>query len=199
MLNVGILNYGLGNVTAFANFLDYCAIKNSMISDPSEKVDVYDAIVIPGVGAFDEGIKRIKKMEFDKMINDSISKTKIIGICLGMHLLFDGSEEGSENGLGLIGGTVKKIDSFSENSIPNIGWRKVSIEKSSKLWMDSCKFYFNHSFGLIASESDYVLGKTYGEKEIVAIVKKNEIYGFQFHPERSHIFGRKLFSNIFDQ
>jgi len=197
MLNVGVLNYGLGNVTALSNFLDYCAIKNSIISNAKDKIDLYDAIVIPGVGAFDEGIKRIKKMEFDKLIYDSMSKTKVIGICLGMHLLFDGSEEGSENGLGLISGSVKKLNSFSENSIPNIGWRQVSIQKSSKLWMNDRKFYFNHSFGLIGSASDYVLGKTCGEKEIVAIVQKNEIYGFQFHPERSHIFGKDIFSKVF--
>ena len=196
-MNIAIIDYGLGNVRAFTNFLDFCSIKNKVISNVNEGVDGYDALVLPGVGAFDEGVNRIKKMEFDKLILDSVPKIKIIGVCLGMHLLYDQSEEGSESGLGLISGFVTKINKSSENSIPNIGWRRVAIEETSKLWIPDSKFYFNHSFGLLASETGFVLGKTYGETQITAIVQKNEIYGLQFHPERSHSYGKKLFLKIF--
>lgn len=197
MLNIGIIDYGLGNVQAFTNFLDFCSIKNKVISNVSENLYGFDAIVLPGVGAFDEGVKRIRKMEFDKLIFEYESRIKIVGVCLGMHLLYDKSEEGSENGLGLINGVIRKLNKFSVNSIPNIGWRRVAIQESSQLWMPDSKFYFNHSFGLSGSDSEFVLGKTCDETQIAAIVQKDEVYGLQFHPERSHEYGKKLFLKIF--
>jgi len=175
----------------------------AILIDKPEELDSFDKIILPGVGSFDAGVIKLKEYKFDEKLKQ-LSKhgTKILGICLGMQLLFDKSEEGILPGLGLIKGEVKKFKADNEKmKIPHMGWNEVDFKKKSflsKNMPEDSRFYFVHSFYCIPSDSKTILCSTnYGIEFTSAIINDN-IFGFQFHPEKSHKFGMKLLQNFME-
>lgn len=198
-----IVNTGIGNFKSIQNMLLRIGVK-SIISACSDKIMSASKLILPGIGSFDTGMSELNKNNLVDVIKYKVlnEDTNILGICLGMQMLGDGSEEGSLNGLGLIRGKVKKFnftEEFPKNKIPHMGWNYVSPKKGADLFheFDSVpRFYFTHSYYFDCQDDNNVIGSTsYGIVFDSAIQKKN-IYGVQFHPEKSHRFGMQLLKNF---
>jgi glutamine amidotransferase len=198
-----IIDYGLGNLGSIANMLNYLDIENIISSDPKEILKA-DKLILPGVGSFDEGMKNLKDRNLIPILNEAVLSRKkpLLGICLGMQLLGKSSEEGIEQGLGFIDFSNKKFDFGIQQSIykiPHMGWTNICVNKSSPLahnLNDDFRFYFVHTYyALCKNEDDILFKSTYGF-QFTSGVQNNNIYGVQFHPEKSRAFGMKLLSNF---
>jgi imidazole glycerol-phosphate synthase subunit HisH len=199
---VGILNTGLGNVAAVENMLHSAGIRSEAVTDP-RMISRYSTVILPGVGAFDEGMKRLDDNGFTDAIHRYvISGGQLIGICLGMQLLFDRSEEGIRNGLGLIKGNVVRFPPADlmgrPLNVPHMGWNIVEAGPCGEdaFWKQEMRFYFTHSYHALPSDaSNILLIADYGVP-FVAAVRQGNVWGFQFHPEKSHLFGKELFTHL---
>ena len=193
-----IIDYGLGNLGSVKNALDKLGV-DSMVSKSVKDIEKATGLVLPGVGSATEGMKNLRKSGLNKVILKQIKlKKPILGICLGMQLLFFLSEEGNTECLNVIEGKVKKFN--NKLKVPQIGWNQVK-QKPSKLFLgikDKSYFYFVHSYYCQASEEKIIIGSTeYGINFTSAIEDKN-IFGVQFHPEKSGENGLKLLKNFAD-
>lgn len=206
MHDVSIIDYKMGNLYSVDCALKYVGIK-SIITDDLKVIKNSKCIILPGVGAFPEAMKRLKEKKLDQAIKDfNDSKKKIIGICLGMQLLFDKSyENGITNGLGFLKGEVKKFDVIDEEKQKqyfNVGWRKLVIKTNDNL---SCcipkkideQMYFIHSYHVVPEDSSIKTStsKFFG-KEFTSSVKKDNIEAFQFHPEKSRTAGINIYKKL---
>ena len=200
---IAVINYGCGNTNSIVNMLKHVGGEVFMI-DKAEDLKHFNIIIMPGVGSFDHGISKLKENNFFDILNEIVfDKTKtIVGICLGMQLMFETSEEGSENGLGWIKGSVKSLQNFIENDslkVPHMGWNNLIIKKNKPLLKnldDSSRFYFTHSYYCNCQDKDDVIAETNYGDNFVSAINKNNIYGFQFHPEKSHKYGKIIFKNL---
>lgn len=196
---IGILDYGMGNINAFYNIYKENNINLKIINQPQELNHNIKKLIIPGVGSFDRAIGLLKKKNFyDLIINFTENDTnKLLGICIGMQILTLGSSEGNSHGLGLVNGNFKKL---SKNIVPHIGWNNIQVKKKNDLFdgiEQHSYFYFLHTYALLSLKEEYVICETsYGEKFISAFNKKN-IYGIQFHPEKSHLLGERILLNFY--
>jgi len=193
-----IIDYGLGNLGSVKNALDKLGV-DSMVSKSVKDIEKATGLVLPGVGSATEGMKNLRKSGLNKVILKQIKlKKPILGICLGMQLLFFLSEEGNTECLNVIEGKVKRFN--NKLKVPQIGWNQVK-QKPSKLFLgikDKSYFYFVHSYYCQASEEKIIIGSTeYGINFTSAIEDKN-IFGVQFHPEKSGENGLKLLKNFVD-
>jgi imidazole glycerol-phosphate synthase subunit HisH len=200
-----ILDYGMGNVKSILNMVRRAGGDAVISSDP-EKISQAKAIILPGVGAFDNAMKKLKASQFYDVLERKVirEQTPFLGICLGMHLLFASSDEGSEKGLGWMSGSVKKFDfTNSDNQtrlkIPHMGWNIVSAMNFDSIHTnqhEEVRFYFVHSYHVVCDDESDILAKVdYGYPFVCSVNKKN-IWGVQFHPEKSHRFGLELFKNF---
>jgi glutamine amidotransferase len=196
---IGILDYGVGNIASIASMLDYLDIPYIFVNKKLD-FDKVSKLIIPGVGSFDYAMKKLHEIDFVNSIKlFALQKKIIIGICLGMQLLGSKSEEGIESGLNLIDFEVKSLLNYTDLNVPHMGW--TNVEKSEIYFKNSPidKFYFVHSYFVPESIDPYnyetILTCNYGFK-FSAGIKKDNIYGFQFHPEKSHNFGMNLFKYI---
>lgn len=200
---LGIINYGMGNLASVQNALEYLQIPNRLISEPKE-ICMCDKVILPGVGAFGEAMDKITKsgylMELQEFV--TIKQRPILGICLGMQLLLDSSVEfGSFSGLSFIAGSVESLaDHIHDLPIPHVGWNDITITAKSLLLDDiaesSMNFYFVHSFYCRLKERSVVTGQvSYGFNFDVMFEKEN-IFGVQFHPEKSQKSGLRLLHNF---
>jgi len=200
---VAIIDFGMGNLNSVKISLNYLAIKNDILDNPKNILD-YSHIVIPGVGSFKKAIKNLKKNGFFHTL-PQISKNKnqkILGICLGMQLLFESStEDGDSKGLGILKGKVEKF-SFSKVKnikIPHVGFNQVLFNKKNSFYRDisiNSDFYFDHSYRVTDFGDDLNSGIThYGEKFLSSFNKGN-IFGTQFHPEKSQSNGLLILRNF---
>jgi glutamine amidotransferase len=199
---ITIIDYGSGNIGSVANMLRKIGTKSIITSD----LDVIwhaEKIILPGVGAFDSAIRKIDEMGFRDIIVEmaNIRKVPILGICLGMQLLFEGSEEGILPGLGFIKGKSYHFRDYLPNGlkIPHMGWNEVSISNPGPLtrgYQGEIRFYFVHSYFVhVDNNSDSVMKCNYGI-DFDAAVQKDNIFGAQFHPEKSHRFGMQFLKNF---
>lgn len=199
-----IFDYGIGNLTSIANMLKKVGVQ-SKISNAEKDVLSASKIILPGVGSFEYGINKLKSLPSFSVLEQEViyNKKPILGVCLGAQLLFQSSEEGNNpKGLGWIDGHIHKFNSnsFSQNEkIPHMGWNWVKMIKQSNLLTgldQHARFYFVHSYHMLVNNSDDILLKTNYGYEFVSAVEKGNILGVQFHPEKSHKFGLKLYSNF---
>ncbi len=204
-----ILDYGLGNVKSIKNALKQFNFK-AKLSNDYEEIITSSGLIIPGVGAFAAGMDRLNSNNLIPAINDFASTNKpIMGICLGMQMLFSESEEfGYTKGLGLIEGKVKRMSPLleEESKLPHISWNNL-IEPVEKKWNGtiledlnpSSEFYFVHTYAAEPDDESDILSLTnYSGLNFCSSVKKNNIYGFQFHPEKSSRNGLQLIHNFID-
>lgn len=199
---IGIIDYGAGNIKSVVNAFNKVGARSELVSDPC-KLNGYDKLVLPGVGAFKKAMAELEKNGMNFAIKDFISSKKpFLGICLGMQLLFDESEEfGVSNGLGVIRGRVVKFDKDKFQTplkIPHVGWNSITFTNKTPInsgLKDSEYFYFVHSFHVVCDD-EFVLGTSeYGYKFVSAVIKDN-VFGFQPHPEKSHNIGLKILQNF---
>ncbi|MDC1320341.1 imidazole glycerol phosphate synthase subunit HisH [Flavobacteriaceae bacterium] len=199
-----IVNYGMGNFGSVANMLKKIGA-NYIITSDLDTIRNAEKLILPGVGSFDTAISRIDKMGLREIILDLAINKKIplLGICLGMQLLMDNSEEGSLLGLGLIKGKAFHFNHHLHNDlkVPHMGWNQVSINNLSPItvgYQDEIRFYFVHSYFVrVENETNSIMKCNYGI-EFDAAVQKNNIFGAQFHPEKSHRFGMQFFKNFIE-
>ena len=192
-----IVDYGLGNLGSIQNMLKRLGI-SSIISSEAEVVNNSSKLILPGVGSFDSGIQNLHKLGLWDVLNKKalVDKVPILGICLGVQLMCKSSEEGSLQGLGWFNAEVLSFkNKFGEGKklpVPNMGWREVTKQTHSHLLNDlpeNARFYFVHSFYISALErEEVILTAKYGF-EFAAALTRGNIYGVQFHPEKSHKFG----------
>ncbi|MBI2338543.1 imidazole glycerol phosphate synthase subunit HisH [Candidatus Daviesbacteria bacterium] len=192
-----IIDYGLGNLASITNALNKLGIK-SRISDSPDMIKKAKALILPGVGAAGEGMRNLKKKGLDKIILREIKEEKpLLGICLGMQLLFEKSEEGEVDCLGIFKGMVRKFK--KERKIPQIGWNNVMLTDKQKLFQgvpNTTFFYFVNSYYCQPSDKSIVVGVTeYGER-FASVIRKGNIVGMQFHPEKSGDLGLQLLKNF---
>ncbi len=200
MKKICILDYGSGNVKSVFNLINHL---NYSVKISNKKSDINDAshIILPGVGSFGSSMKKIKEnIEID-FIKDQIliKKKPFLGICVGMQVLASiGEEFGNYDGLDLISGRVVKLDS-KKLPLPHIGWNNIEVSKKSNLLIDldeSCDFYFVHSFHFECEDEKYIIAKTHYGNTFNSIVEKENIFGVQFHPEKSQKTGQIIFRNF---
>lgn len=198
-----IVDYGLGNLGSIQNMLKKIGVL-AIISSDKEVISKATKLILPGVGSFDYGMEQLTQLGLVEVLKQKVivEKTPILGICLGVQLLTQKSEEGNMSGLGFIEGETVKFN-FAENTahlkIPHMGWNDVSVEKESKLMQDmptDMRFYFVHSYHLkMKNENDSLL-KSHYSFDFTCGIEKEHIVGVQFHPEKSHRFGMQLLKNF---
>jgi len=200
---IAIIDYGLGNIESVKNSLHALGYKSKVSAD-FDVLNNAAALILPGVGAYDIAMQNIVEKKLDVVIKDlAISNKKpIIGICLGMQLLADDSEEnGFHKGLGLIEGSIKRIVLPEQYKVPHVGWNKVVNRDSSDLYTrvsPGSNFYFDHSYHFECDEK-FISGTVDYGKGITASVERENIYGVQFHPEKSQTAGLKLLRSFFSK
>lgn len=199
---IAIVDYNMGNLASVKNAFAKLGEDVVVESNPT-KFSSYDKLILPGVGAFGDAMEHLKTMDMVEPLKEFAKSGKpMLGICLGMQLLFESSEEfGNHQGLGLIKGAVKKFDSskFEENlKIPHMGWNRM-FTKEHKLFEgldDEHYLYFVHTYHVECSDEADIIGETYYGYKFTSAVAHNNIMGIQPHPEKSHKNGLKILENF---
>ena len=199
---IALIDYNMGNLQSVLNAFEKIGKKVEVIKD-ADKLKEFDKVILPGVGAFGDAMEHLSSSGLDKAIKEFAKSGKpLLGICLGMQLLFNKSEEfGETEGLGLIEGNVVEFDKskFKKRlKVPHMGWNELHVEKKSELFKNMPKdiyLYFVHSFHAVCS-NEFIIGKTFYGYDFASAVEKDNIYGFQPHPEKSHDNGIKILENF---
>ncbi len=200
---ITIIDYGMGNIASIQKMLKKIGY-DSELTNNKERILNSQKIILPGVGAFDYGMKNLKDQDLIQVLRYKAieKKTPFLGICLGMQLLGKSSEEGQEEGLSLIDfNTIKfKFDNV-KLKIPHMGWNYIEYNSDSKLFKDmyeEARYYFVHSYYVENNDSYTIARANYGF-DFSAAVRKDNILGVQFHPEKSHKFGMRLLKNFAEE
>lgn len=197
MKKFGVIDLGSGNVFAIENVLRRIGVDYSLISS-CEAISECSHVILPGVGAFDDYISRLKILglyEFLKNLHST--DIHLLGICIGMHVLGDASDEGCSAGLGLVPGKVKDFD--TELKLPHMGWNAVSSEHTILDGVDFRKgFYFLHNYHFVPKQEDESVATASYGGPISCVINKGRVFGTQFHPEKSHMNGQILFRNFLE-
>lgn len=200
-MKIAIIDYGMGNIHSVAKAVALFGAK-SVITNKKSEISSCDKIVLPGVGAFDDAILELEKQDLVSLIKDQISQKKpFLGICLGMQLLLEGSQEAkASRGLGIFGGEVVKFSHKNGLKVPHMGWNDLKVVSDNCPLLNGVakdsQVYFCHSYypkptdnAVIAATTDYGL-------EFASVLWKDNVYGAQFHPEKSQTVGLKIISNF---
>jgi glutamine amidotransferase len=189
-LNITMADYGVGNLHSIRKALENCGAKVQVVTDMSALLDA-ECIVLPGVGAFDKTMERLRPYK-DDIVKRLSSGTPGLGICIGMQILFKESEEGSNPGLGFLSGSVTRLKA---ERVPHMGWNSVQSNDQLFRGIVSPYFYFAHSFSGNPRE-DVTIGTTEYYGRISTLFRKCNTYGTQFHPEKSSVSGMTFLRNF---
>lgn len=196
--DIVIIDYGLGNLMSLLYKFNKIGINATVSSDKKVIADA-GKLILPGVGHFAKGMENIRKYDLIPVLNKRVldEKTPILGICLGMQLLTRNSEEGQIEGLGWIDAETKRFD-LNGLKIPHMGWNTIEIKKKGHIFdgiEDNSRFYFVHSYHVCCKDKDVLATTNYGH-DFASVIRKDNIYGVQFHPEKSHKAGMKIIKNF---
>lgn len=194
---IAVIDYGAGNLKSVTKALDHLGYANTIVSRP-EELELADGMILPGVGAFPMCMAALRKSGMDQAILQQAGKKPLLGICLGMQMLLDSSTEmGGDQGLGLIPGTVEKIE--TNLKLPHIGWNSLKIVNANPLTAglsDGDYVYFVHSFcAKVKNAEDLALTTDYGAT-VTAMIARGNVFGCQFHPEKSGPVGMTILKNF---
>ena len=197
---IGIIDYGIGNIKAFYNIYKEKNINLKVISNTEDLDQNIKKLILPGVGSFDNAITLLQEKKlFKKIVNFAKNpENKILGICVGMQILASESLEGNLNGMALIDGKFEKLDN---KILPHIGWNNINFKNKINLFDgidQNSYFYFLHSYALLNLNEKYKVCETFYGENFVSAFKKDNIYGIQFHPEKSHLLGGKVLLNFYE-
>ena len=201
---IGIIDYGSGNIQAIRNIYKRLKIETFIVKGPQD-VSLATKLILPGVGAFDEAIGKLDQSGLRNALDEAVlqNKVPVMGICVGMQIMADSSEEGTLKGLGWISGSVKCFDINQMNivpKLPHMGWNDISVSDHPIFnGIDiNVGFYFLHSYFFRADKKKDVIATSFYQNEFDCAINNENIFGFQFHPEKSHSNGIKLFKNFSD-
>lgn len=197
---ISIVDYGLGNVMAFANIYKNLNIPVEVVSSASKLISA-KRILLPGVGSFDWAMTKLNESGMRKTLDNLVldKKVPIIGICVGMQMMANNSDEGDMEGLGWIDAKVRRMDDSDGAFLPHMGWNNASCVKKHALFNNlnnDARFYFLHSYIFEQSNETHVLTKTSYNSSFTSSISSNNILGVQFHPEKSHHWGVQLLKNF---
>lgn len=199
-----IVDYGMGNLNSVKKVLDRLKVDSVVSSNPKD-ISIADKIILPGVGHFGKAMSNLAEMNLIEPLNEAvmIGKKPVLGICLGMQLLAKKSEEGNAEGLGWIDGEVVKfrVSDKQKFKVPHMGWNQISIKNKNPLMKDIpdfSEFYFVHSYHLNLTERSDSINETEYEYSFTSAVANDNIYGVQYHPEKSHNPGAQLMKNFIE-
>ncbi len=204
MAIIAVIDYDMGNLHSACKGLEMVGI-NPLITDSPKDIERADAVVLPGVGAFDPAMRQLRSRHLDSPIRDAIASGKpFLGICLGLQLLFDASEEGQEPGLGIIPGVVRRFRPEPGITIPHMGWNQLNISQPScPLWSNlpaAAWMYFVHSYYVEpVDQTVQAATVTHGSQTVTAAIAQDNFMAVQFHPEKSSTAGLKLLENFANQ
>lgn len=202
---IKVLDYGMGNTASMLNMIRKAGGQAELCTAPSD-LESASAIILPGVGSFDNGMTKLENSGLLEVLCSKVveEKTPFLGVCLGMQLLFEKSEEGNLPGLGWIKGDVTRFDFTDIHTnerlkVPHMGWNLVHPKTYGNVFAgleDEARFYFVHSYHVNCAHSSDILATTNYGYEFVCSVRHDNIWGAQFHPEKSHRFGIQFFKNF---
>jgi glutamine amidotransferase len=201
-LNIAIINYGMGNLHSVYKSLSDLNVR-AFVAETETEIGEADKIILPGVGNFEKAISNLKKSGMHDALNEAVvvKERPVLGICLGMQLMAKSSEEGDSGGFGWVNARVCKlrVHNSIDFKIPQTGWNTVIKSKESRLMHGVCdtdEFYFLHSYHCEVENSEFIVARTLYETEFVSAIEQGNVYGTQFHPEKSHAAGMGLLKNF---
>ena len=203
MTVIAVIDYDMGNLHSVCKGLEKAGAITQVTDSPQE-ISQADGVVLPGVGSFDPAMQHLKERNLVEPIKQTIASGKpFLGICLGLQILFESSEEGQEKGLGIIKGKVHRFQSEPNLTIPHMGWNSLDlIQSQHPLWRDiplSTYVYFVHSYYVSPVDTDVISAQvTHGTQKVTAAIAKNNLMAVQFHPEKSSEYGLQMLTNFVD-
>lgn len=193
---IGVVSIGMGNIPSILSMFDRIDVEVTLV-ERLDQLDDVSTLILPGVGSFDAGATLLDQGGWLTSLREFARSKSIVGICLGMQLLLESSEEGELPGLGLIPGSSTHLANLGEKVVPNVGWRTVSLSDSApqslRAILGSNRFYFSHSYAAVPEAREAELGYVNGNPRVLASIQAGNVLGFQFHPERSQRGGLELF------
>lgn len=199
---IAIINYGLGNLASIQNMCKRLGIEAEVTND-LEKISKASKLILPGVGHFEKGIGNLQASELIPLLNELVIKNKIpiLGICLGAQLMTKHSQEGDVDGLGWVDATTVRFDQSKINGlkVPHMGWSEIHLAKNNPLWLNmpaEPRFYFVHAYHFLFENKEEVSATSTYSYDFACAFQKGNIFGTQFHPEKSHKFGMKVIENF---
>jgi glutamine amidotransferase len=202
MQNIVIIDYGMGNISSVKKQLERASV-NVTVSNDSKVILNADKLILPGVGHFKKAMDNLKKFDLIDILNQKVitEKTPVLGICLGMQLMANKSEEGNSSGLGWIEGEVVRmnVNDSLRYKIPHVGWNSIVQQKASALNShieEDASMYFVHAYKFVAKNDVDILHTTSYENAFISAVSKDNVFGVQYHPEKSQDTGLQIFKNF---
>jgi glutamine amidotransferase len=201
MADVTLVHYGLGNIQAFAHIYQRLNLEVEVATTP-EQLSAAQRLVLPGVGAFDWAMARLNASGMRDALDDAAlnRKVPVLGVCVGMQMMAESSEEGAEPGLGWIKGSVRALESIGQQRLPlpHMGWNDVTPASTDCLFagIDAPKYYFLHRYCIVTSDDEDTLATADYGSRFVSAIRHGNIFGTQFHPEKSHNWGIDLLRNF---
>lgn len=198
-MTVSLIDYGLGNLGSVANMLKRVGVESRRVTTPEEVLES-ERVLLPGVGAYDSGMAQLDELGLaDALRGFAGTGRPLLGICLGMQLLVDSSAEGARQGLGLIAGRCERFPDSPRLRVPHMGWNHATPLRADSLMEglgEDSRFYFVHSYHVIPDAPDDALAETEYGTPFVSMIRRGNVMGAQFHPEKSHTFGMTVLRNF---